>query len=615
MFNDMINIQKKKGEIMEKIKQRKEIAIADQWDLQSLFQSDEEYTKKLATMDEQIAHLATYQGHLHDIETLYAYLKESDQVAGEMMDLYAYAHLRQSENTADPHGQKMYMEAYSKYVSFISTTSFFTPELLSLDESTLQMIEQSKRLEEYAFYLKKIIRQKEHTLSLAEEKILAQMQEVFGAPSDISSALMNADMVFEDAKDQDGQMHQVTSSSYISLQTSHDQVLRRNAFVSLYKGYQQHIHTFAATYATQVKVATLSAKLRHFDSSLQASLFDDHIDQSVYDGLIDAVHRHMPTMHGYLALRKRLLKLNELHYYDVYAPLVQNDIKTYSFDEAKQMMLEALAPLKEDYIQVVKNGLASRWIDIYPNVGKRSGAFSSGTYHSNPYILLNYTGTLDAVSTLCHEMGHSMHTYLTNQNQPLHYSDYSLFIAEVASTVNENLLIEHLLQKETDLQRRLALLNQYMEGFKGTIFRQTMFAEFEKKMHASCEKGEALTFETMNQTYHDLIRQYFGDDFIIDEQVQYEWARIPHFYRPFYVYVYATGYASASSIAQKILNDDAYDVEQYLQFLKLGSSVYPLDALKVAGIDLTTSKPIDDALEKFACVLQEANEIATKLGY
>ena len=459
-----------------------------------------------------------------------------------------------------------------------------------------------------------LIRQQPHTLSTAEEKLLASFGEALAAPGEIADNLMDADMTFAPVKDGEGKEVELTSSNYILLQNSQDRVLRENAFRSFYAGFKGHINTFAATYSGNVKAAVAEAAARHYGSSREMSMSQDNIPAPVYDNLIEAVHRHMPTMHRYAALRKRILGLDELRYYDLYTPLAQGVDRRYSYDEAREMVLSAVAPLGKEYQAVAASGFEDRWIDVYPNKGKTGGAFSSGSYDSNPFILTNFTGTLDSVSTIAHEMGHSMHSWFSKRSQPFQNAEYTLFVAEVASTVNENLMIEQLLKRCEDPKERLSLLNQYLEGFKGTVYRQTMFAEFEMKAHALAEAGEALDPATLNSVYRELIEQYFGPALVMDDEVQYEWARIPHFYRPFYVYVYATGYSTAVALSEGILRDGERAVKPYLEFLSMGGSQPPLEELKHAGVDLNTPDPIDTALEKFARVLADAEETAKQLG-
>lgn len=599
---------------MSELKERKEMDPAYEWDLSTLYANDEAFEKALKEVDAQMEGAASYAGRLKDSAAVLAYLKANTALTLEMNNLFTYASLRRTEDTRDANGQSMYGRAYAKYVQASAATAFAEPEILSLEEGTLQQIIADPLLQEYHFYLEDLLRSKAHTLSAKEESLLAQFGEVLANPGQVSDTLMDADMVFEPAKDSQGNEHEVSGSSFILLQNSLDRTLRENAFHSFYKGYRQHINTFAATYSGCVKGAVAEARVRHYPSSRAMSMAADNIPVSVYDNLIDTVHKRMDLMYRYVHLRKRILGLDELHYYDVYAPLVQKITKTYTYEEAQQMVLKAVAPLGKEYVERVQKAYETHWIDVYPNKGKGGGAFSSGTYTSNPFIMTNFTGTLDSVSTLAHEMGHSQHSWLTNHTQPAQYSDYSLFVAEVASTVNENLLIEQLLQEEKDPQNRLALLNQYLEGFKGTVYRQTMFAEFEKESHAMAERGESLDPKTLNALYERLVKLYFGEELAMDEEVQYEWARIPHFYYVFYVYVYATGYSSATALSEGILKEGASAVKKYLEFLSMGSSAYPLEELKHAGVDLTTPAPIDIALDKFEKVLEEAEKTADVLG-
>lgn len=599
---------------MTELKERSEMDPAFEWDLSTLFHNDEAFEEALKNSDAFITEAASYEGRLKDAVTIHAYFQKATSLNLEMNNLFTYASSRRSEDTRDSKAQSMYSRAYAKYVQASAATAFAEPEILALDDAVLNQIIQDPCMADYRFYLEDLLRSKAHTLSAREESLLAQFGEVLGNPGQVSEMLMDADMVFSPAKDAEGKEHEVTGSSFIMLQNSHDRILRENAFHSFYKGYRQHINTFASTYSGCVKGAVAEARVRHYQSSREMSMAADNIPVSVYDNLIDTVHKRMDLMYRYLRLRKRILGLEELHYYDVYAPLVQKITRTYTYEEAQQMVLKAVAPLGEEYVSRVRKAYADHWIDVYPNKGKSGGAYSSGTYTSNPIILTNFTGTLDSVSTIAHEMGHSQHSWLTNHTQPAQYSDYSLFVAEVASTVNENLLIEQLLQEEKDPQARLALLNQYLEGFKGTVYRQTMFAEFEKESHAMVENGEALDPSALNSLYEKLIRLYFGEDLVLDDEVKYEWARIPHFYYVFYVYVYATGYSSATALSEKILSQGEEAVKKYLEFLSLGSSQYPLEELKHAGVDLTTPEPIDIALDKFEKVLCEAERTADALG-
>lgn len=599
---------------MEDLKERSEMDPAYEWDLSTLFQNDDAFEEALKSSEKDIQKIGEYEGRLNNAADIHAYLVDDTALTLKMNNLFTYASSRRTEDTRDSKAQSMYGRAYAKYVEASAATAFAQPEILLLTNEELQKLINDPLLADYRFYLEDLVRSKAHTLSAKEESLLAQFGEVLANPGQVSEMLMDADLVFEPVKDSEGNEHEVSGSSFILLQNSNDRTLRENAFHSFYKGYRQHINTFAATYSGCVKGAVAEARVRHYGSSREMSMASDNIPVSVYDNLIDTVHKRMDLMYRYVRLRKRILGVQELHYYDVYAPLVKKITKKYTYLEAQEMVLQAVAPLGQDYVSRVKQAYKDHWIDVYPNKGKSGGAYSSGTYTSNPIIMTNFTGTLDSVSTIAHEMGHSQHSWLTNHTQPAQYSDYSLFVAEVASTVNENLLIEQLLQEEKDPQNRLALLNQYLEGFKGTVYRQTMFAEFEKESHAMAERGESLDPKALNALYEKLIKLYFGDDLTWDDEVQYEWARIPHFYYVFYVYVYATGYSSATALSEGILKQGEPAVKKYLEFLSMGSSQYPLEELKHAGVDLTTSGPIDIALDKFEKVLEEAEKTADILG-
>ena len=598
---------------MAELKERKEMDPAYQWDLGSLFASDEEWEKALPEADVLTEKLASFEGRLDNAQTVREYLDASVEAERKLDNLFTYASLRKSEDTRNTEAQSMYARVFGKYVAMMTALSYAEPEILSLPEETLKDIVADPLLEPYRFHMEDLLRQKAHVLSAAEERIFAGLGEVISAPGEISESLMDADMVFDSVKDSEGNEHEVSNSSYILLQTSNDRQLRKNAFQSYYRGYRRHINTLASSYSGAVKAASAEAGLRHYPSSRAMSLDHANIPLSVYDNLVDTVHAYMPAMYRYVRLRKKLLGLDEIHYYDVYAPLVKGSEKRYTYEEAKEMVLGAVSVLGEEYTETVRKGMASGWIDVYPNKGKTGGAFSSGTYDSSPYILTNFTGTLDSVSTLAHEMGHSMHTWYAKNHQPPQNAGYTLFVAEVASTVNENLLIDQLLEKTDDPAERLVLLNQYLEGFKGTVYRQTMFAEFEREAHAMHERGEALNAESLSQMYRKLIELYFGEDMVVDDEVCCEWARIPHFYNPFYVYVYATGYSTATALAEGILEKGEEAVKKYLAFLSMGGSAYPLDELKHAGVDLTTPAPVETALKKFERLLADAEECARRL--
>lgn len=596
----------------EQQKERSQIAEEYLWDLTKMFSDAEAWETALAEMEPPIAEIATYQGTLgQSAQRLREYFDLIYTTDAKMNTIYGYAFQTKSQDNRQDAAQDMISRAQTRYVQFMSAMSFADPEILELDSEQLDAYLADPCLEPYRHVLEDIVRGKEHTLTAAEEAIIAAYGEIAGASGDVAEMLMDADMTFDPIPDPNnpGETLPVAAANYIVHQSSTNRQVRKDAFHSFYKGFSAHNNTFATTYQNQVKEDALKARLRHYSSSRAMSLASNNIPESVYDSLVETVHRFLPSMYRYVALRKKLLGVDELHYYDVYAPLTADlDIK-YTFDEAKELLLKAIKPLGEEYTSIVKHGLNDRWIDVFPNIGKSSGAYSIGSKKDTPYIMMNFTGTLDSVSTLCHEMGHSIHTYLSNKHQPTQYSDYALFIAEVASTVNENLLIERLLAENPDKEMKLYLLNQYLENFKGTVFRQTMFAEFEKLAHDRIEAGESLSAATLNAMYRELTSLYFGPELVIDDEVQYEWSRIPHFYRSFYVYQYATGYSAAVALSEAILGEGEPAVKRYLEFLSLGSSVYPMEALAHGGVDLSTPEPVARALEKFDRILTMAEEL------
>lgn len=597
-----------------KILERSQIAKEYQWDLTPMYASDEAWEADLAAVDSLIEKLPAYAGKLTESpESLRAFLDDQQQLERKLSQVSCYASLRRSEDTRAQAAQVMTAKARSKMVKVSSLLSFAEPEILSMSEEQFKSFIEAPVLQDYRFMLEDLWRSKAHTLTEAEEKIMAAMGEVASAPREISSMLQDADMVFDPIETAAGEKVEVTGSNYILLQSSSDREIRRKAFQSYYKGFKQHINTFTATYTGSVKADVFKAQTRHYESARAMSMAGENIPASVYDSLVETVHRYLPAMYRYVALRKKILGLDELHYYDVYAPLMSDVDISYTYEQAKEMVKKAVAPLGEEYGKIVQKGFDDHWVDVMPNVGKSGGAYSSGTYDSAPYVLTNFTGTIDSVSTIAHEMGHSLHTYLSNHTQPSQYAHYTLFVAEVASTVNENLMIEQLLSQDIKPEMRLYLLNQYLENFKGTVYRQTMFAEFEKIAHEQVEKGEALSAEYLSELYKDLVQQYFGPELVMDEEVKYEWARIPHFYRSFYVYKYATGYSSAVALSEGILKDGEAAVKPYLEFLSMGGSKYPLDSLKHAGVDLTTPAPIEKALQKFEQIVAEAEKVYEEL--
>ncbi len=599
----------------ETLKERAELDRAFMWDLTPMYKDDAAWEDALSGLDAKIEKLVAFQGTLKDADTLLAFFAAETDANLLLEDLYTYAFLRKSEDTRAEKAQQMYAKIYGKAVQAATATAWAKPEILSLPEEQLKALAEDEKLADYHYQMVQLLREKPHTLTADQEQLLAAFGETFGAPKEIANTLDDADLIFEPAADSEGEMHEVTGSNFVLLQTSGDRVLRENAFRSFYKGYKQHINTFAATYQGQVKYETAQAAVRHYENSRAMAMADENIPASVYDNLVATVRKHLPDMYRYVELRKKLLQVPELHLYDIYAPLVLGDSERYTYEQAQEIVLDTVSVFGEEYVETVKKAFKDRWIDVYPNKGKSGGAYSSGTYTSAPYIMTNFSGTLDAVSTIAHEMGHSMHTWHSNRAQKPQNASYTLFVAEVASTVNENLMIEKLLSECTDPKARLALLNQYLENFKGTVYRQVMFAEFEQRAHALAETGEGLNAATLNRMYAELVRDYFGDGLAEDEEYQYEWARIPHFYRPFYVYKYATGYSTAVALSEGIRNPETHDeaVKKYIEFLSMGGSADPLDELKHAGVDLTTPEPVETALNKFAQVLDEAERCAAEI--
>ncbi|MBR6019382.1 MAG: oligoendopeptidase F [Lachnospiraceae bacterium] len=596
----------------EQVKERNEIAEEYLWDLSSLFASDEDWEKGYAELEADLAKMSEFSGRLGDSAAVVADMYRTLYDLGARLEaVHGYSYQRRTEDTRAAKAQNMSTKADALYVRFMGAVSFVDPELLSLPEETLESYRKSPELAPYLHTFEDLLRQKPHTLSKEEEAIVAAFGDIRGAGGDVADMLMDADMTFDsiDNPEDPSKPIEVTHANYIQLQESTDRNIRKASFESLYRSYRKHINTFGATYLNTLKESTLMTNLRHYSSARAASLAAYNIPESVYDSLVETVHAYLPQMYRYLRLRKKLLGLDELHYYDIYTPITPDYNVSYTYDEAKELLLSSVAPLGEHYVETVRKGLATRWVDVFPNAGKRSGAYSIGSCKTTPHISMNFTGTLDSVSTLCHEMGHSMHTYLTHENQPPQYDDYSLFIAEVASTVNENLLAENLLAKTTDRTARLFLINNLLDGFRGTVFRQTMFAEFEQIAHQRAQNGESTSPEDLCNIYRDLIKLYFGDEIVIDDEVQYEWARIPHFYRPFYVYQYATGFSSAVALSEGILHEGEPAVKRYLEFLSLGNSVYPLEALAHGGVDLSTPAPVAKALDKFAKLLDEAEAL------
>ena len=594
------------------VKSRDEIEAKYHWDLASIYATDEAFLKALEEAKAYPAQCAAYQGKVSQSpQELLSFLRLDDEVSVALSRLVNYAQRKSDEDTRISKYQDFSSQAMSLYVAVSSAQAWFTPELLSLDQETMEKFyARCPELELYRRSLDRIFRRKEHTLSPSEEALLASAGEMAAQPDNIYSMFADADLTFADAVDSQGEKHPVTHGTYGPLLYSQDRALRKSAFQSCYAGYGQFRNTCAATLNAQTKQLKFFADARKYPSTLAAALDATEVPVEVYTNLIEAVHRNLPAMHKYTALRRRLLGLDELHFYDLYVPMVGDVDMHFTYEEACDLILKALEPLGEEYCSIVRQGLEQRWIDVYENPGKRSGAYSAGGYSMHPFILLNFQGTLNDVFTLIHEMGHSMHTYLSCANQPSCYSDYVIFVAEVASTCNEALLMQYLLKTTTDKRQRAYLINYFLEQFRTTLYRQTMFAEFELAVNRMTERGEGLTADALCEKYRQLNADYFGPDIVVDDEISLEWARIPHLYYNYYVYQYSTGYAAAIALSQKILQEGQSAVERYLNFLKGGSSKPPIELLRGAGVDMATAQPIDDALKLFDSLIDEMDELA-----
>lgn len=589
------------------VKDRKDIDVKDTWNLESIYANNELWEEDYAALEKDAAEFAKLKGAIEaDVSKIPAVLDAYYGIHRRLSKLSVYARMRFDQDTTDSTYQTMSAKIGSLGVKIGAASAFVEPEILSYSKEQLEAAE--KENERTAYYGRKIeemLRGQEHTLDAEKEELLAAAGDMAEAPDDIFSVLMNADMKYPDIVLEDGTHLPLTNSTYISYMESPDRAVREGAFKTLYGQIASLKNTFAAIYRGNLKQAKFYAQSRKYSSARAMYLADSNVPESVYDNLLSAVHEALPMMYRYVAVRKKVLGVDKLHMYDVYTPIVAAQNQTYEFEQAKQMVLEALKPMGEDYLSHAREGLENRWIDIYPNKGKKGGAYSWGCYDSQPFILLNYTKNLDSVFTLIHEMGHSIHSYYSRTAQDYAYSDYKIFVAEVASTCNECLLMHDLLEKTTDKEQRKYLLNHYLDSFKGTLFRQTMFAEFEKNAHEYCAQGKPLTAEALSQMYLELNQKYFGPDMEKDEEIAYEWMRIPHFYTPFYVYQYATGYSAAVALSAKILKEGKPAVDAYMSFLKGGESKDPIDLLKMAGVDMTTEKPVADALALFGELVTE----------
>ncbi len=588
------------------IPERKELNPAFTWALEDLYSCDEAWQEDFEWNKDYLKIVKAYEGRLGEsAKLLLRYLQLNDEISVVFNKLVNYAFRRADEDTQDSGPQAMCAQLMSFLTQLSTASSFENNEILAIPDETLeQCYKELPELEVYRRYLDTIRRRKEHILSPAEEKLLAMAGELSDNPDNIFSMLNDADLRFPDAVDQAGERHTLTHGTYIPMMHSSDRTLRKSAFENLYEVYGQYKNTLAATLAAQAKQQWFFAQARNYPSALAGALDGTEVPEAVYHNLIAAVRENLPKMYRYVQLRKKLLGVEELHFYDLYADMVGDVEMNYTFDQAKEIALKAMEPLGSDYCNILKEGFGERWIDVYENLGKRSGAYSAGT-RVHPFVLLNYHDTLNDVFTLVHEMGHAIHSDLSNWNQPVVYSDYVIFVAEVASTCNEALLMEYLLKITTDKKKRAYLINYFLEQFRTTLYRQTMFAEFEEKINQLAQEGQGITADVCCELYRQLNGDYFGPDIVVDDAIALEWARIPHFYYNYYVYQYATGYAAAIALSRRILKEGKPAVEDYLKFLRSGSSLPPIELLKLAGVDMSTTDPIQQALALFEELIGE----------
>lgn len=594
----------------ERIPQRAEISEENKWSIGDIYASDALWEKDYEKASSYAEKIASYKGMLcSDGAKLLEYLKMDDELTVLFDNLVNYSQRKGDEDTRVAKYQDMNSRIEMLYVSIAGASAFVTPEILSIPDETMDgFYRQYPGLKLYQVSLDRIRRQREHILSENEERLLALTGEMSAVPENIFSMFNDADLKFPDAADKDGVFHQVTHESYIPLVQSEDRTLRKSAFDSIYHTYEGFKNTSAAMLSAQVKTLVFNARARKYNSTLDAALDRTEVDTAVYRRLIEAVHENMGLMHRYVKLRKKALGVDELHAYDLYVPIVGGVDDNVPYEQAKREVYEALAPMGEEYRAIFKEGLDNKWIDVCENEGKRSGAYSAGA-KVHPFVLLNYKNTLNWEFTLAHEMGHAIHSYLSNKNQPIAYQDYVIFVAEVASTCNESLLMQYLLKNTTDKKRKAFLVNYFLEQFRTTLYRQTMFAEFELMINEKVEKGESLTAEGLCEMYHKLNVDYYGDELIVDSELDMEWARIPHFYYNYYVYQYATGFSAAIALSQRILNEGSDAVKDYIHFLSGGCSKDPISLLKGAGVDMQSKKPVEDALNLFSKLLDEMEEL------
>ncbi|MCT6823160.1 MAG: oligoendopeptidase F [Apilactobacillus sp.] len=580
------------------------------WDLTTIFPSDDDFEQAFKECLDEIEEVKKLRSETFSADVLLSDLKAMEQLDRHVETLYVYSSLKSDADTSDNKYQSMNSRCSDLASKAEQAVSWFEPAILKLDQSEVaDMVNSNDEIKQFQHFFDELFSQKDHILDEEHEKILSSLSNIFQVPSNVYGIITNSDMKFPIVKDPDGNSVELSNGVYSKLLESTDRSVRKEAFQKLYSIYDQFKNTLASTLSGEVKVHNFSAEMRKYDSAKQAALSRNHIDQNVYQNLIDSVNKHLPLLHRYVKLRKKLLGLDEMHMYDLYTPLFGKSPISYNYEEAQAESLKALNVLGPDYISHIKDEFNQRWIDVVENKGKRSGAYSSGVYDTNPFILLNWQDNLDNLFTLVHESGHSMHSYYTTHNQPFQYGGYSIFLAEIASTTNENILTDYLLKHTDDVEVKKYVLNHFLDGFKGTIFRQTQFAEFEDFAHQQEQKGNPLNAEMLSDFYLELNKRYYGEGVVSDPEIAYEWSRIPHFYMNYYVYQYATGFAAAIDLSEGICANDQDKIEKYLNYLKSGSSEYPLDVMKKAGVDMTSTDYLDNAFKVFEERLNELEKL------
>ncbi|OPJ56372.1 oligoendopeptidase F [Alkalithermobacter paradoxus] len=590
-------------------KKRNEINDKYKWDLESIYDSEEKLRDDFEKVKKLLSDIEKYKGKLGDnAESLYNALSLYENIARTSESIYVYTHMKQHEDNTNTKNQALSGKSEMLSTEISTATSFIVPEIISIDESKINEFMKNENLKCYKRFINEILRKKPYTLSPREEEILASSSDVANAIENTYEMLSFADLKFPEINDENGQKVQITHGNYSTFMQSKNRDVRKSAFTSMYETYSKYKNTFASTLSGGIKREIFYSKIRGYNSAIEASLFQDDINIKVYDNLLDVISENINLLHRYLKLKKEFLGLDELHMYDLYVPLVQNFDMKVSYEKAQELILNALRPLGDEYVSLVKKCFDERWIDVYENEGKKGGAYSWGSYDSHPFILMNYKDDLNSLFTLAHEIGHSIHSYYSRKNQPYIDSRYKIFVAEVASTLNEQLLMDYMLKNSSSKEERLYLLNYYLEQFRTTVYRQVMFAEFEKITHEKIENKESLTSEQFCDIYYDLNVKYHGKDMVVDKDIQFEWARVPHFYSNFYVYKYATGFAAASTLSFKILNKESESVDKYIEFLKSGGSDYPLNQLRKAGVDMEDKTSIEIALRTFEDLINKLEQ-------